>query len=183
MASRRFKQAIKGWFGPQGLRYYRLVFSILGGLTFLPSMALLALLPDRTIYRIPAPWSYLANLLQLGGVAIVVYGVLQTGALRFLGLDVLLDPQAGPGSPTLVTNGLYRWMRHPLYTGSFLFLWLTPTMTWNRLVFNLGVTAYLIIGSHFEEDKLMDEFGRAYAEYRRRTPAFLPRLYRSHRTG
>jgi protein-S-isoprenylcysteine O-methyltransferase Ste14 len=53
-----------------------------------------------------------------------------------------------------------------------------PVMSWNLLALNLGVTLYFIIGSRFEEDKLLDEFGEAYAEYRRRTPAFLPRLFR-----
>ncbi|MFN7037866.1 MAG: methyltransferase family protein, partial [Bellilinea sp.] len=76
------------------------------------------------------------------------------------------------------TWGLYRWVRHPLYTCSLLFLWLMPVMSWNLLALNLGVTLYFIIGSRFEEDKLLDEFGEAYAEYRRRTPAFLPRLFR-----
>ncbi len=176
LASRLVKQAVASRLGPQGSRYYRLFFSIQGGLTFLPSLALLVLLPDRAIYRIPAPWQYLAYGLQLAGVVIVIYGVLQTGAMRFLGLDALLDPQSGQRKPVLVTNGLYRWMRHPLYTGTLFFLWLGPTLTWNGLAFNLGVMAYFIIGSHFEEEKLMDEFGRAYADYRRRTPAFLPRL-------
>ncbi len=48
-----------------------------------------------------------------------------------------------------------------------------------QLAFNLGVTVYLIIGSSYEEQKLRDEFGEAYDDYRRRTPAFLPQLTRS----
>jgi protein-S-isoprenylcysteine O-methyltransferase Ste14 len=59
-----------------------------------------------------------------------------------------------------------------------LVLWASPALSWNRLALNLGASAYLIIGSIFEEQKLLDEFGAAYANYRSRTPAFLPRLRR-----
>ncbi len=178
LASRRAKRWAEARFGERIRRYYRLIFSILGGLTLLPPLALAALLPDRLIYTIPFPWFILTGLLQLAGLLGLIYGVSQTGAMRFIGLDSAMDEAALQRPPRFVTDGLYRWVRHPLYTCSLLFLWLMPVMSWNLLALNLGVTLYFIIGSRFEEEKLLDEFGEAYAEYRRRTPAFLPRLFR-----
>jgi protein-S-isoprenylcysteine O-methyltransferase Ste14 len=178
LASRRVKRWAEARFGVQIRRYYRLLFSILGAVTFLPPLALTALLPDRVIYTIPFPWYLLTGLLQIAGLAGLLYGVSQTGAMRFIGLDTAMDETALQRPPRFVTNGLYRWVRHPLYTCSLLFLWLMPVMSCNLLALNLGVTLYFVIGSRFEEDKLLDEFGEAYAEYRRRTPAFLPRLFR-----
>lgn len=178
LASRRVKRWAETRFGVQIRRYYRLIFSMLGGLTLLPPLALTVLLPDRVIYTIPFPWYLLTGLLQIAGLAGLLYGVFQTGAMRFIGLDTAMDETALQRPPRFVTNGLYRWVRHPLYTCSLLFLWLMPVMSWNLLALNFGVTLYFIIGSRFEEDKLLDEFGKAYAEYRRRTPAFLPRLFR-----
>ncbi len=178
LASRRAKRWAEARFGERIRRYYRLIFSLLGGLTLLPPLALTALLPDRVIYTIPFPWFILTGLLQLAGLIGLIYGVAQTGAMRFIGLDSVIDETALQRPPRFVTHGLYRWVRHPLYTCSLLFLWLMPVMSWNLLALNLGVTLYFIIGSRFEEDKLLDEFGEAYAEYRRRTPAFLPRLFR-----
>jgi protein-S-isoprenylcysteine O-methyltransferase Ste14 len=101
----------------------------------------------------------------------------QTGLWSFIGIEQLLAP---PDSrpPELVISGLYRWVRHPLYTAGLIFIWLTPVMTWNVLALSLGLSAYLIIGAYFEERKLLGEFGEAYQLYQRRTPMFFPGLIR-----
>lgn len=175
-ASRLVKLAFERLFGLRVKRYYRLGFSLMGALTILPVLALAYLLPDERIYAVPLPWVVLTGLLQLAGALGVVYAVSLTGLARFIGLDTVIDPQAGRRD--LVAKGLYRYVRHPIYTSAMLFIWLMPVMTWNLLALNLGITAYFIIGSRYEEDKLIGEFGPAYIEYRRRTPAFLPRLTR-----
>lgn len=158
-------------------RFYRLFFSIMAALTLLPLLALVAWLPDRRIYAIPAPWADLTLLLQAAAVVGVLYTVLQTGALRFVGLRQTFerDP-AGPSPEKLVLNGLYRWARHPIYTATLVFLWLTPVMTWNILALNIGLSTYMVIGSIFEEQKLVAQFGQAYQDYRRRTPRIIPRI-------
>ena len=176
LASRRFKAALQRRFGSGGVRWHRFIFSIIGGLTFLPPLALVVLLPDRQIYAISPPGSSWLRLLQFAGLVGLVYGVMQTGFFNFIGLDRVLDPAAVDRTPQFITGGLYRLVRHPLYTSTMLVLWASPTLSWNRLALNLGVSAYFIIGSLFEEQKLLDEFGEDYATYRRRTPAFLPRL-------
>jgi protein-S-isoprenylcysteine O-methyltransferase Ste14 len=76
----------------------------------------------------------------------------------------------------LVTHGLYRVVRHPLYTFSLLFLWLTPTMSVNSLTLYLGATLYILVGAYFEERKLLRDFGTAYADYKRKTPMLIPGL-------
>lgn len=177
LASLPVKSWVQRRLGPGVYAWYRLFFNLIGVLTFLPLLALVRLLPDQPLYQIPFPWSILAVLVQLSGAAVVVAGVLQTGLLAFLGLDMLTgrDP-AGP--PRLVTGGLYRLIRHPLYAGGLLFLWASPVMTTNLLAFDLGGSLYLIIGALFEERKLLGEFGAEYAEYRRRTPMLVPGLTR-----
>ena len=162
----------------QGLyrRVYRLFFSLMGGLTALPVLILVALLPDQHIYTIPAPWVYGTSLLQGLALAGLVVGVLQTGALRFIGLRQFVEPDAAGQPDTLVESGLYRWVRHPLYTCSFVLMWLSPVMTWNTLALYLGFSAYLLIGSIFEERKLVEQFGSAYEAYQRRTPRIVPGL-------
>ncbi|MHB8193926.1 MAG: methyltransferase family protein [Bellilinea sp.] len=174
LASRRFKAALLRRFGPAALRWHRFLFSVMGGLTILPVLALTLLLPDREIYAVEKPFSWLLNLLRLAGLIGLIYGVLQTGFMNFIGLDRVLDPAAAEKPPRFVTNGLYRWVRHPLYTSAMLLMWAAPNLSWNTLAFNLGVSAYLVIGSRYEEQKLLDEFGSAYEEYRQRTPGFLP---------
>lgn len=78
----------------------------------------------------------------------------------------------------MVTGGLYRWVRHPLYTAGLVFIWLTPVMTVNLLVLNIGLTIYLVVGAIFEERKLVREFGAAYRDYQENVPMLIPGMIR-----
>lgn len=155
-------------------RYYRFFFSVTGGITFIPSLLLVLLLPDQHIYSIPSPWIYLTLFLQGVAVIAAVLTISHTGAMTFLGLTQMLNPAAAP--ERLVTDGLYRYIRHPLYTLALLIIWLTPVLTWNILALNLGISAYLWVGSIFEERKLARQFGPAYESYKQRTPRLLPKI-------
>ncbi|GAA4884822.1 isoprenylcysteine carboxylmethyltransferase family protein [Flaviramulus aquimarinus] len=68
----------------------------------------------------------------------------------------------------------YKHVRHPLYFGGILGIWATPNMTVTHLVFAIGLTAYFIIGTIFEERDLKKEFGRAYQDYQSKTRMLIP---------
>ena len=178
LAANRVKALAARWFGSAGYRRgYRFFFSVVGAISFLPVLLLVARLPDRTLYTIPAPWVFLTVAVQGLALLGLLWGVMHTGALRFVGLEQLFEkPKADSLPERLVVSGLYRWVRHPLYTFSFLLLWLTPVMTVNVLALNLGLSAYMLIGTIFEENKLVEQFGPAYLEYRKRTPRIIPGL-------
>jgi len=172
------KRRARQWFGPAADRWYRLGYNLFGVISLLPVLALPALLPDQTLYTIPIPWTYLALAGQAAAVVMLVVGVKQTGAWKFLGLQQAFAPE-DQSPPRLVLTGLYRWVRHPLYTAGLLFIWLIPVMTANLLALNIGLTIYLIIGALFEERKLVREFGEVYIQYRKVTPMLIPRPPRS----
>ena len=174
LASPRAKALARQWFGPAADRWYRFGYNLFGVISLLPVLALPAFLPDQTLYTIPSPWSYLALTGQAAAVLMLAVGVMQTGAWNFLGLQQVFAPEE-QSSPRLVLTGLYRWVRHPLYTAGLLFIWLIPVMTVNLLALNIGLTIYLIIGAFFEERKLVREFGEEYIEYRKVTPMLIPR--------
>lgn len=69
---------------------------------------------------------------------------------------------------------LYRYVRHPLYTGLLLTFWSVPVMTAGRLLFAVGSTAYILIGIAFEERDLLREFGVRYRVYREQVGMLLP---------
>lgn len=69
---------------------------------------------------------------------------------------------------------LYKYVRHPLYFGGILGLWATPRMTVTHLVFAIGLTAYFVVGTLFEEQDLKRQFGDLYKDYKARTPMLLP---------
>lgn len=69
---------------------------------------------------------------------------------------------------------LYRYMRHPIMTGVFLGIWITPSMTAGHLLFALGMSAYILIGVYHEEKDLIREFGDRYRRYIQGTGRFVP---------
>lgn len=83
------------------------------------------------------------------------------------------------GDKSFRTPGLYRFVRHPIYSGFVLGLWGTPHMTVGHALFAGGLTVYILIGVRDEEADLTRHFGEQYVEYRRRVPMLLP--FRGHR--
>jgi protein-S-isoprenylcysteine O-methyltransferase Ste14 len=176
LASFWAKGMARRWMGSSADRWYRLAYNLFATVSLLPVLALPALLTDKGLYSIPSPWVYLTLAGQLLAIVALVIGLLQTGVWSFLGLRQLVRPTAG--SSTLNVAGLYRYVRHPLYTAGLAFIWLTPVMTFNLLALNLGLSIYLVVGAMFEERKLRREFGEEYAHYQDRTPMLVPGLIR-----
>jgi methanethiol S-methyltransferase len=173
LASLSFKSFLINLFGKSWMRGYRLFYNVFSLITFVPILYLVAILPNAPLYSVPAPWSYLMLLGQGLGALLLVIGVLQTDTLSFVGLRQLVQEES---PAALVTNGLYRLVRHPLYTAGLIFLWLSPQVTVNSFTLYIGATIYIFTGAFFEERKLTREFGAAYAEYKSKTPMLIPWL-------
>ncbi|CAF2462084.1 unnamed protein product [Rotaria sp. Silwood2] len=78
------------------------------------------------------------------------------------------------GNQTLVTTGLFRYCRHPLYLITLLSMTITPVMSLDRLAFIIYTCIYALIGIPFEERKLIQIFGQAYVNYQHHVPAIFP---------
>lgn len=79
----------------------------------------------------------------------------------------------------LVTNGIYRYIRHPLYTiGSSLFISF-GMMADSWFIAALGILTFILmaIRTPKEEANLIEKFGDEYREYMKRTGRFLPKLF------
>ena len=105
------------------------------------------------------------QLLVLGGALLAIFG------WRQLHRAV----QAGE----LATSGLYRWIRHPQYTGFFLFL-IGSAINWPTLITLVTMPVLLIVYFRLarqEERDALATFGARYEEYKARTGAFLPKWF------
>ena len=79
----------------------------------------------------------------------------------------------------LVTSGIYRWVRHPLYSvGSSLFV-AFGVMADNWFIAALGILTFILMAIRLpkEENNLIEKFGDEYREYMKTTGAFLPKLF------
>jgi protein-S-isoprenylcysteine O-methyltransferase Ste14 len=76
----------------------------------------------------------------------------------------------------LTTSGLYRWMRHPIYTGVLGMAWGWTVMfpsVWT-VAAAVALTGLLAFKAGYEERLLRSRFP-GYADYAARTPRFVPR--------
>ena len=69
---------------------------------------------------------------------------------------------------------LYRYVRHPIMMGILIAFWSTPVMTMGHFVFAAASTAYILLNIRHEEQELVELYGAAYREYRRRIPMLFP---------
>jgi protein-S-isoprenylcysteine O-methyltransferase Ste14 len=77
-------------------------------------------------------------------------------------------------------GGLYRWMRHPSYTGMVLAFLAVAVQYRNWisfLVVMLPTTVALLYRIHVEEIALNEAFGAEYAKYSRQTKRLIPGIY------
>jgi len=173
MASLGFKSLIHRIFGDGLMRFYRLFYNAFSAFSFAPIFYLMVVLPNKDLYQVSIPWRDVMLTGQGISVFLLFVAVLQTDTLSFIGLrQVFSEEKEGK----LITKGLYRFIRHPLYTFGLLILWLSPNMTINSMAVYVSSTIYILVGAYFEERKLLREFGQAYEAYRSTTPMLIPGL-------
>ncbi|MGD0575322.1 MAG: isoprenylcysteine carboxylmethyltransferase family protein [Anaerolineales bacterium] len=76
----------------------------------------------------------------------------------------------------LVTGGVYRYIRHPLYASLILLGWGSALKypSWLALGLAGAGTLLLFWTAYFEERELLGRFGQRYLDYMRATKMFLP---------
>jgi methanethiol S-methyltransferase len=83
--------------------------------------------------------------------------------------------------PPFKDHWLYRQVRHPIYLGLLIAYWATPQLTVGHLLFASCMSAYIFIGTWFEERDLVRNHGESYRDYKRSVPAYVPRLVQGPR--
>ena len=124
------------------------------------------------VWALPDPARLLGWALLLGGTLLTAAAQWQMGASWRVGIDH--DPTE------LVTCGLFRWMRNPIFTGMMLSLaGFTALCPAPLTVFMLLATVVLLpVQVRLEERHLLAQHGEAWAGYAARTGRFLPGLGR-----
>jgi protein-S-isoprenylcysteine O-methyltransferase Ste14 len=80
---------------------------------------------------------------------------------------------------TLVENGLYKYVRHPIYLGTFIRVIAIPIYMSSFSGFLLGLLSIPVLNYRIslEERMLIEEFGEEYKQYRERTWKLFPYLF------
>ncbi|MEY4458617.1 MAG: hypothetical protein RIS25_1210 [Actinomycetota bacterium] len=138
-------------------------FTILGALVFLPAAPTEAL---------PPAGRWLAVVLLAVGGGLVVAALIQ------LGRAATATPVPN-SSGVLRTSGLYRSVRHPIYSGLFVIAagLALSGMTLGHVILAVAFVILMNTKARFEEALLTQKFPE-YPEYAQRTGRFIPRLPR-----
>jgi len=124
-------------------------------------------------------WSSLLGVGELGMMISMVLGYL----LLFVGIGIFIqgwrELYRARQKNQLVTTGLYRFVRHPQYTGLFIGLFGEGVVHWPTLfsvgLFPIIVLAYYLL-ARAEEKKVLEQFGAEYRTYKLKVPMFIPRI-------
>jgi len=76
----------------------------------------------------------------------------------------------------LVTTGIYRYIRHPMYSSLLLLIWggFFKAPGWLGGGLALAATVFLVATARADEAECLRFFGQSYADYMKRTKRFLP---------
>ena len=115
-----------------------------------------------------------------GGAAMLTAIHIVSNALMFGGLLIIHRGwrRIHRAQGALVTDGLYRWVRHPQYSGLFL-ITIGLLIQWPTIVTALTwpiLLAMYIRLARREEADMEAQFGDAYRAYAARVPRFVPRF-------
>jgi protein-S-isoprenylcysteine O-methyltransferase Ste14 len=77
---------------------------------------------------------------------------------------------------TLVTTGLYRYIRHPLYSSLLFLAWGTffKVPSWLGGLLAVASTIFLLLTARVEEGENIRFFGTAYQDYMKQSKMFIP---------
>ncbi|HVO74617.1 MAG TPA: isoprenylcysteine carboxylmethyltransferase family protein [Ignavibacteriaceae bacterium] len=178
LASLAVKKLLKNKFGSL-IALYRLFYNIFALFSFYFFLRI-APHPLQAIYDLPYPFDLIILAPQLTALAGLVWSIKYTGLGEFTGISQLIRWFKGEYSDSLdekmifTTEGPYRFVRHPLYLFSIIFLVCRPVMDLFYLTLLVCIAGYFYIGSIYEEKKLSEVFGEDYIKYRERVPRIFP---------
>ncbi len=159
----------------QQFKFYRLYYSLFAFISLVSILLFLLNTPSVFLYKKTLLSNISGSVIGLGGLT-VMFICIRKYFTRLSGIKSLFLNE-NPSNELIIT-GIHKYLRHPLYAGTFLFIWglwlLFPLLS--LLITNLIITIYTIIGIRWEEQKLEAEFGERYQQYKLKVPKLIPFL-------
>jgi protein-S-isoprenylcysteine O-methyltransferase Ste14 len=124
-------------------------------------------------------WAQVSLPLWLRWLGVALGGlcpILMYWTLSNLGVN-LTDTVVTRNKATLITQGPYRWVRHPFYVSAAAVMFAATLISANLLIgiSSVVVLSLLAIRTPKEEQMLIERFGDSYRQYMARTGKFFPR--------
>ncbi|MEO8711154.1 MAG: isoprenylcysteine carboxylmethyltransferase family protein [Parafilimonas sp.] len=158
----------------RNFKYYRILYSVFASINLGIIIVYLFRIESITLWETHIIVTIPAISCMIGSGSLMIFFA-QKFFFDLSGADIFLKTKK---PETLIKTNLYKYVRHPLYAATLLFIW--SIFFWHPLLSNLIsciiISIYTITGIRYEEKKLIHEFGKSYIQYRDKTPMLIPKL-------
>jgi len=186
LASIKIKRALAEKLGNK-IAFYRLFYNA-SSIIFFMAFYAVSPKPDIIVYDLPFPFDIITFALQVLSLVGMVWATRPIDLKEFIGIAQIkryIHDEYNVDGPdekqTLKIEGAFKFVRHPIYLFSILFLGFRPTMTLFYLTMYICVIVYFYTGSIYEERKLVEMFGDKYKKYQLQVPRLIPYMMSFHR--
>jgi protein-S-isoprenylcysteine O-methyltransferase Ste14 len=173
MADLRMKRFFQKRLGA-AFRHYRLAYTLFAFVGLFTVVLFQVSITSQQLFT-QTIFSNVAGAIVSSAGLLLMFVCIKKYFMNLSGLRSLVEEES---LPVLVVSGVHRFVRHPLYLGTFAFIWglllLFPTIS--LLLSNTIITVYTLVGIKLEERKLVMEFGEDYRTYQGRVPKLVPRF-------
>lgn len=174
LASNDVKSYFKKRF-PSFYPYYRIFYNLIALFLLIPMHLFQQSIPPIMLINKGVLMSVLGGGIMFVGMILGLLAFRNYSGKEFVGLDFRND-NVGLKTGKLNVSGLNQYVRHPLYFATLLmvlgYFIIWPTLM--VLVIACVISVYLVVGTKFEEKKLIAEFGDQYLQYKKQVPMLIP---------
>ncbi|OQP63290.1 hypothetical protein A3860_25720 [Niastella vici] len=174
LAAGWWKQIMQRWLGTH-YKYYHFSYSVFAALSLTGVLIFQYSVESPLLYTVPVCVKLVLCLPALVGLLIMGV-VIKKYFFSLSGISVFYKQQP---PVVLEQGGMHRYVRHPLYFGTLLFIWslflIYPYL--NNGLACFVITVYTVLGARLEEKKLVAQFGQKYVTYKKQVPMLIPGLF------
>jgi len=167
-----YETVFPAWSWNIGMCVFSAATLILGILYWQPSgHYIYVLIPGSPLFHFAA-----LSMVTLLGLTIYCFRYTST-FWQWLGAHQLIARLRGRKTPEpyrLHIQGIKRYIRFPHHTFLMFFFWAHPIMTYDTLLFSVGTTIYMYIGTWHMDKRLEAIFGDEWRIYKKDTGLMLP---------
>ena len=173
LAASWWKLIMQRWLGTH-YKYYHFSYSVFAALSLTGILMFQYTIESPLLYAAPV-WVKLVLCLPALAGLLIMGVVIKKYFFSLSGISVFYKQQP---PVVLEQGGLHRYVRHPLYFGTLLFIWslflIYPYLNNGLACFE--ITIYTVLGARLEEKKLVAQFGEKYLSYKKHVPMLIPGL-------
>jgi protein-S-isoprenylcysteine O-methyltransferase Ste14 len=153
-------------------RTYRIGYNVIGLTGILLLFYFQFLIPSSILFSVGLVSNVIAFCLLLAGFIIMIFAISNYDWKSFVGITE-------EKNYALVIAGMNKYVRHPLYSGTMLFV--MGFFIWQPYFKNLMLMIlmwiYLAIGIIYEERKLVKIYGDVYRDYQKKVKKMIPFIW------